>query len=54
MFSAPASPQNMPDCLRRRPVTADTEVLQMTKFYAAGPLDSGEERATHIHGPFTA
>jgi hypothetical protein len=34
---------------------ADTVGRQMTRFYAAGPLDSGEERASsHLHGPFTA
>jgi hypothetical protein len=34
---------------------ADTVGRQMTRFYAAGPLDSGEERASsHFHGPFTA
>ncbi len=34
---------------------AEAVVRQMTKFYAAGPLDSGEERASsHLHGPFTA
>jgi hypothetical protein len=34
---------------------ADTVGRQMTRFYAAGPLDSGEERASsHLHGPITA
>jgi hypothetical protein len=34
---------------------ADNAGRQMTRFYAAGPLDSGEERASgHLHGPFTA